>query len=157
MDKYKKGSACASWRNFGDTPKRVSPYVQDPHLDPNLESILLSLLWIPSESRVVITPHPLIGFASEYMHWKALLRGFPLDGVSSTTTHDTSWYAAQYCHRCGFTDPNMTGTNRHVRQELAGSGNGALTGTGARWCVRWEAVLSVTSLRQEQCSRWSSQ
>jgi hypothetical protein len=35
------------------------------------------------------TPHLLIGFASEYMRWKALLRGFPLDGVLSTTTHDT--------------------------------------------------------------------
>jgi hypothetical protein len=39
---------------------------------------------------MAITPHPLIGFASEYMCWKALLRGFPLDGVLSTTTHDTS-------------------------------------------------------------------
>jgi hypothetical protein len=75
---------------LGDTPKQVSPYVRDPHLDLNLESILLSLLQIPSESRVAITPHPLIGFASEYMHWKALLRGFPLDGVLSTTTHDTT-------------------------------------------------------------------
>jgi hypothetical protein len=28
--------------------------------------------------------------ASEYMRWKALLRDFPLDGVLSTTTHDTS-------------------------------------------------------------------
>jgi hypothetical protein len=25
---------------------------------------------------VAITPHLLIGFASEYMHWKALLRDF---------------------------------------------------------------------------------
>jgi hypothetical protein len=88
MDKYKKGSTCASWRNLGDTPKRVSPYVRDPHLDLNLESILLSPLWIPSESGVAVTPHPLIGFASEYMRWKALLRGFPLDGVLSTTTCD---------------------------------------------------------------------
>jgi hypothetical protein len=88
MDKYKKGSACASWRNLGDTPKQVSPYLQDPHLDPNLESILLSLLWIPSESGVAITPHLLIRFASEYMRWKALLRGFPLDGVLSMTTCD---------------------------------------------------------------------
>jgi hypothetical protein len=38
---------------------------------------------------MAITPHPLIGFASEYMHWKALLRGFPLDGVLSTTTCDS--------------------------------------------------------------------
>jgi sortase (surface protein transpeptidase) len=38
---------------------------------------------------MAITPNPLIGFASEYMRWKALLRGFPLDGVLSTTTHDT--------------------------------------------------------------------
>jgi hypothetical protein len=37
---------------------------------------------------VAITPHPLIGFASEYMRWKALLRDFPLDGVLSTTTRD---------------------------------------------------------------------
>jgi hypothetical protein len=88
MDKYKKGSTCASWRNLGDTPKRVSPYVRDPHLDLNLESILLSPLWIPLESGVAITPHPLIGFALEYMCWKALLRGFPLDGVLSMTTHD---------------------------------------------------------------------
>jgi hypothetical protein len=85
----RRGSACASWRNLGDTPKQVSPYVRDPHLDPNLKSILLSLLWIPLESGMAITPHPLIGFASEYMRWKALLRDFPLDGVLSTTTHDT--------------------------------------------------------------------
>jgi hypothetical protein len=38
---------------------------------------------------MAITPHPLIGFASEYMRWKALLRDFPLDGVLSTTTHDS--------------------------------------------------------------------
>jgi hypothetical protein len=59
-------------------------------LDPNLESILLSPLRIPSESGVAITPHPLIGFALEYMRWKALLRDFPLDGVLSTTTCDKS-------------------------------------------------------------------
>jgi hypothetical protein len=88
MDKYKKGSACASWRNLGDTPKQVSPYVRDPHLDPNLGSILLSLLQIPSESGMAITPHPLIGYTLEYMRWKALLRDFPLNGVLSTTTHD---------------------------------------------------------------------
>jgi hypothetical protein len=88
MDKYKKGSTCASWRNLGDTPKQVSPYVRDPHLDPNLGSILPSPLRIPSESRMAITPHPLIGYALEYMRWKALLRDFPLDGVLSTTTHD---------------------------------------------------------------------
>jgi hypothetical protein len=73
MDKYKKGSTCASWRNLGDTPKQVSPYVRDPHLDTKLESILLSPLRIPSESGVAITPHPLIGFASEYMRWEALV------------------------------------------------------------------------------------
>jgi hypothetical protein len=84
-----KRSTCASWRNLGDTPKQVSPYVQDPHLDPNLGLILLSLLRILLESGMAITPHPLIGFASEYMRWKALLRDFPLDGVLSTTTHDT--------------------------------------------------------------------
>jgi hypothetical protein len=39
---------------------------------------------------VAITPHPLIGLASEYMRWKALLRDFPLDGVLSTTTRDNS-------------------------------------------------------------------
>jgi hypothetical protein len=77
---------------LGDTPKRVSPYVRDPHLDPNLGSILLSPLRIPSESGMAITPHPLIGFASEYMRWKALLRGFPLDGVLSTTTRDSIAY-----------------------------------------------------------------
>jgi hypothetical protein len=38
---------------------------------------------------MAITPHPLIGFASEYMRWKALLRDFPLDGVLSMTTHDS--------------------------------------------------------------------
>jgi hypothetical protein len=37
---------------------------------------------------MAITPHPLVGFALEYMRWKAMLRGFPLDGVLSTTTHD---------------------------------------------------------------------
>jgi hypothetical protein len=37
---------------------------------------------------VAITPHPLIGLASEYMRWKALLRDFPLDGVLSMTTRD---------------------------------------------------------------------
>jgi hypothetical protein len=46
---------------------------------------------------MAITPHPLIGFASEYMRWKALLRDFPLNGVLSTTTHDImlaiTWYA----------------------------------------------------------------
>jgi hypothetical protein len=55
------------------------------------ESILLSPLQIPSESGMAITPHPLIGFALEYMHWKALLRDFPLDGVLSTTTCDTPY------------------------------------------------------------------
>jgi hypothetical protein len=60
-------------------------------LDPNLELILLSLLWSPSESGMAITPHPLIGFALEYMRWKALLRDFPLDGVLSTTTHDINY------------------------------------------------------------------
>jgi hypothetical protein len=39
---------------------------------------------------MAITPHPLIGFASEYMRWKALLRDFPLNGVLSTTTHDNA-------------------------------------------------------------------
>jgi hypothetical protein len=73
---------------LGDTPKRVSSYVQDPHLDPNLKSILLSPPRIPLESRMAITPHPLIRFALEYMCWKALLRGFPLDGVLSMTTCD---------------------------------------------------------------------
>jgi hypothetical protein len=58
-------------------------------LDPNLGSILLSPLQIPSESGMALTPHPLIGFASEYMRWKALLRDFPLDGVLSMTTHDS--------------------------------------------------------------------
>jgi hypothetical protein len=37
---------------------------------------------------MAITPHLLIRFASEYMRWKALLKGFPLNGVLSTTTCD---------------------------------------------------------------------
>jgi hypothetical protein len=45
---------------------------------------------------MAITPHPLIGFASEYMHWKALLRDFPLDGVLSTTTHDKNHLKSRF-------------------------------------------------------------
>jgi hypothetical protein len=97
----RRGSARASWRNLGDTPKQVSPYFQDPHLDPNLKSILPSPLRIPLESRVAIPPHPLIGFASEYMHWKALLRGFLLNGVLSMTTHDTDAVEVNADGGCG--------------------------------------------------------
>jgi hypothetical protein len=78
----------------------MSSYVRDPHLDLDLIwiigldatalLILLSLLRIPSESGLAMTPYPLIRFASEYMRWKALLKGFPYDGVLSTTTCDNS-------------------------------------------------------------------
>jgi hypothetical protein len=47
---------------------------------------------------MALTPHPLIRFALEYMHWKALLRDFPLDGVLSMTTRD-SWLTIPVC--CG--------------------------------------------------------
>jgi hypothetical protein len=80
--------SCQRLLMTGDTPKRVSPYVQDPHLDPNLELIPLSPLQILLGSGVAITPYLLIRFASEYMRWKALLRDFPLNGVLSMTTHD---------------------------------------------------------------------
>jgi hypothetical protein len=89
MDKYKEEKCSPSWRNLGDTPKQVSPYVRDPHLDLNLETILLSPSRYPLESGVAITPAPLIGSPSGNMRWKALLRGFPYVEVRSTTTCDS--------------------------------------------------------------------
>jgi hypothetical protein len=57
-------------------------------LDLNLETILLSPSGYPLESGGDVTPHLLIGFASEYMRWKALLKVFPCVEVLSMTTHD---------------------------------------------------------------------
>jgi hypothetical protein len=92
-------------------------------LDPNLESNLLSPLWIPSGSGVAITPHPLIGFASEYMCWEALLRDIPLNGVLSTTTRDRLG-AGAIRHRngeCTWVECDLGADGPHSVMSLAAS------------------------------------
>jgi hypothetical protein len=88
---------------------------------------------------VAITPHPLIGFALEYMHWKALLRDFPLDGVLSTTTRDTCQEEASPCVG-SFGHPVEKVVLPSVLIEFtykssrgAGSGLGEATCSGSAW------------------------